>query len=276
MNAQRRLRKEIAELLKNLGALKVGFASATTGWKMTINGCRPTDIMPNCNSVIVLAVRTGLNYYQTANFENKSVDVDHKTYRICFLFAEWLTLKLSRFLEDRGYKTAIPSEWVGKEKWRDAKNKIHRFSLKLAAYEAGIGVFGRCGLIVTPELGPRIRLGALLTDAELDPTPKLEDFNPCRQCTRCAEICPVEAIDPTLPPPKGFNREKCVNFVYFLRKSTRNKIFYCGVCFENCPVANEAREGFRLQKLGSLRQIRKEVREKLLLTWANRRLSLND
>lgn len=142
MNAQRRLKKEIVELLKNLGALKVGFASATACWKMAINGCRPTDIMPNCSSVRVLAVRTGLNYYQTANFENKSVDVDHKTYRICFLFAEWLTLKLSRFLEARGYKTVVPSEWISKEKWRDAKNKIHRFSLKLAAYEAGIGVFG--------------------------------------------------------------------------------------------------------------------------------------
>jgi epoxyqueuosine reductase QueG len=267
MNAHRKVGTEITELSKSLGALKVGFASATENWKRSIDGCRPRDIMPNCNSVIVLAVRAGLNFYLTANFENKSIDVDGRTYRVCFLFAEWLTLRLSRFLENRGYETVVPSEWSGRERWHDVKSRIHKFSFKSAAYEAGIGVFGRCGIIVTLECGPRIRLGVLLTDAKLKPTGKLKDFAPCQRCQRCAELCPVKAINPTLPPPEGFDREKCVRFVYHLRETTRNEIFYCGVCFENCPVASEEKGDFRLQKLGSFGQIGREVREKLLREW---------
>jgi epoxyqueuosine reductase QueG len=260
MGGSEEIEMEITELLKNLGALKVGFASASGSLVKTGNGYCPREVMPECNSVIVLAVRTGLNYYQVANFEGKSIDVDGKTYRVCFLFTEWLTLRISKFLEDRGYKTMALLREVSRE-------KRHKFSFKLAAYEAGIGVFGRCGLIITPECGPRIRLGVLLTDARLKPTGKLQDFDPCKKCQRCAELCPVKAIDPALSPPRGFDREKCVNFVNYLRKKTRNRIFYCGVCFDGCPVGSGGEEGFELQKLGSLQQLKGEVKERLLKEW---------
>jgi epoxyqueuosine reductase QueG len=260
MGGPEKIEREITDLLENLGALKVGFASAAESLVKAGNDYRPREIMPECNSVIVVAIRAGLNYYLTANFEGKSIDVDGETYRVCFLFAEWLTLRISKFLENRGYKTMVLLREVNQK-------ERHKFSFKLAAYEAGIGVFGRCGLIITPECGPRIRLGVLLTDAKLKPTGKLQDFNPCQDCQRCVELCPVKAIDPAPPPPQGFDREKCVNFVYYLRKRTRNKVFYCGVCFDSCPMGFRGEEDFRLQKIGSLRQLKGEVRERLLKEW---------
>jgi epoxyqueuosine reductase QueG len=254
MNASRNIEAEITDFLRSLGALKVGFASVDQ--LEAENGYSPKRIMQECNSVIVVAVSTGLSYYLTANFEGRSIDVDGKTYRVCFLFTEWLTLRISKFLENRGYKTVVLLREVNREKRR-------KFSFKLAAYEAGIGVFGRCGLIITPECGPRIRLGVLLTDAKLRPTGRLQGFNPCQKCQTCAELCPVKAINPALPPSQGFDREKCVNFVNYLREKTQNRIFYCGVCFDNCPVGSGG-EGFELRKLGSLRQLKGKVREKLL------------
>ncbi len=50
-----------------------------------------------------------------------------------------------------GYRVMLPFELSGDERWLDKNRRIYRFSFKLAAYEAGIGVFGKCGLIVTPE-----------------------------------------------------------------------------------------------------------------------------
>jgi len=260
MGGSEEIGREITDLMNNLGALKVGFASAVESLERAGSGYFPREVMPECNSVVVVAVRTGLNYYLSADFEGKSIDVDGKTYRVCFLFTEWLTLRISRFLEDRGYKAMALLREVSREKRR-------KFSFKLAAYMAGIGVFGRCGLIITPECGPRIRLGVLLTDARLKPTGKLRDFDPCKKCQRCAELCPVKAIDPALPPPRGFDREKCVNFVDYLRKRTYNKVFYCGVCFDGCPAGSGRDEDFELQKLGSLRQLKGEVRERLLKEW---------
>jgi epoxyqueuosine reductase QueG len=270
VNNPQDLERAISGLMKSLGALKVGFSSVDSGWEMAIEGCHPKDIMPSCNSVIVLAIRSGLNEYLTTNFENMSVDVDGKTYRVSFLFAEWLTLKLSNFLRDGGYKTVVPSDWSSKERWYNEKDKIHRLSFKLAAYESGIGVFGRSGIIVTPECGPRIRLGALLTNAKLFPTGTLRDFDPCTGCQVCAKLCPIRAIDAGLPPPKGFDRRKCVSFVYHLREKTKNKIYYCGVCFENCPVASGEKGGFELSAHGSLRKIKEETRKSLLNEWQSK------
>jgi len=250
------LKLEIINYLEDLGVFKVGFASADKGWDTALQGCRPKDIMPNCNSVVVIATRTGINWYTSVKFEGKSIDVDGETYRICFLFTELVTLKLARFLEKRGYQVVVPSEWGSEEKWIDRDKEIYKFSFKLAAFEAGIGVFGRNGVIITPEYGPGIRLGVLLTDAELPPTGKLEEFQPCKSCYVCAKLCPVKAIDPSKKPPTGFLRELCINFNYYLRRKTRNRIRYCGICFENCPRLD--REGFQILRHGSLASLNEE------------------
>jgi hypothetical protein len=62
--------------------------------------------------------------------------------------------------------------------------------LKDAAVLAGLGCVGRNNILVTPDWGPRIRLRAVLLDAELAPTGRIE-FDPCRGCDeRCRSACP--------------------------------------------------------------------------------------
>lgn len=259
------LQSKIVDLSEHLGALKVGFASADKGWEMALEGCHPRDIMPSCNSVIVIATRVGPNWYLAADFEGVSVDIDGKTYRISFLFTEWLTLKLARFLEKHRYEVVVPSDWSHEEKWIDKEEETCRLSFKLAAFEAGIGVFGRSGIIITPECGPGIRLGVLLTNAKLSPTNRLKEFRPCKDCYKCAELCPANAIDASKPPPSGFIRRDCVYFVHYLRRKTRNRLYYCGICFENCPTINE--KEFRITTHGSLRSLDGNERERIIGEW---------
>ena len=73
----------------------------------------------------------------------------------------------------------------------------YRVVAPLVAWDAGLGEFGRLGLLMTPDLGPRVRLGVVTTDLPLlpdgrQPAPSVLDF--CQICEKCAENCPVRAI----------------------------------------------------------------------------------
>jgi len=73
----------------------------------------------------------------------------------------------------------------------------YRVIAPLVARDAGLGEIGRMGLLMTPELGPRVRLGVVTTDLPLGvdariPRPDILDF--CRICKKCAENCPSRAI----------------------------------------------------------------------------------
>ena len=73
----------------------------------------------------------------------------------------------------------------------------YRVVAPLVARDAGLGEIGRMGLLMTPDLGPRVRLGVVTTDLPLLPdlagySPSVLDF--CRICKKCADNCPVKAI----------------------------------------------------------------------------------
>jgi len=73
----------------------------------------------------------------------------------------------------------------------------YRVICPLVARDAGLGELGRMGLLMTPKLGPRVRLGVVTTNADLDtderkPDPTVIDF--CNICTKCAESCPSKSI----------------------------------------------------------------------------------
>ena len=66
--------------------------------------------------------------------------------------------------------------------------------LKDAAVLAGLGCIGRNNILITPGLGPRVRLRAVLLEAELNPTGPI-DFDPCENCEGfCRKACPQNAF----------------------------------------------------------------------------------
>ena len=67
--------------------------------------------------------------------------------------------------------------------------------LKDTAVLGGLGCIGRNNLLITPELGPRVRLRATLLEEELTPTGPIA-FDPCDGCEEfCRKACPQNAFD---------------------------------------------------------------------------------
>ena len=111
------------------------------------------------------------------------------------------------------------------------------------AVQAGLGEVGRHSLLITPEFGPRLRLGRIFTDIPLQhDTPKkfgVQSF--CQICDRCAKGCPPGAIPSDGPSKKIHNRsnligvakwtvnaEKC--FKFWVNQNTD-----CSICIRVCP-----------------------------------------
>ena len=111
------------------------------------------------------------------------------------------------------------------------------------AIEAGLGEYGRHGLLITPKFGPNIRIAKVFTDLPLIADQPIEfgvkQF--CEICTKCASSCPVKAIPKGAPqsePPnfsslKGItkwtvNAERC--FKFWVGMNTD-----CAICIRVCP-----------------------------------------
>jgi len=105
------------------------------------------------------------------------------------------------------------------------------------AVDAGLGELGRLGYLITKELGPRVRLGAVTTDLPLIPDKPVdvgvEDF--CRICKKCAVCCPSNSIplekDQTIV--NGLLRwklKKQTCFEYWGKIGTD-----CNICMRVCP-----------------------------------------
>ena len=67
----------------------------------------------------------------------------------------------------------------------------------LVAVDAGLGEIGRMSILMTPQLGPRVRLGVVTTDLPLVPDTPGDDstvLDFCAACLKCAENCPSTSI----------------------------------------------------------------------------------
>ena len=248
------MKNELEEFLGKFGVFKTRIADPKQGFEKVKSGCHPRDVMKNYNSVVVFALHVGLDYYTALDYLQKG-DVES---RVLSIYRDWVSLQLANFLEDKGYNAIIPHGL------KDEKEKVARLSFKLAAYEAGLGVFGRPSILITPEYGPRVNFGIVLTDASMEADKPLKNFNPCKECDICVKLCPINAINKEWPPPKGFDRNRCVQFVYWLREKTKRKIMLCGYCYNNCPAGEKAEKTFLLDKWRTLLNLNEKERKRLL------------
>ena len=134
------------------------------------------------------------------------------------------------------------AEWI-RSLGYDARAHIdgnYRVVCPLIARDAGLGEIGRMGLLMTPRLGPRVRIAVVTTNMPLQvskrlPDPSVDAF--CDVCKKCAITCPSAAI------PKDqkqeidgilrwqIDQEKC--YTYWCRVGTD-----CGKCMRLCPYSH--------------------------------------
>ncbi|UCG16502.1 MAG: epoxyqueuosine reductase, partial [Phycisphaerales bacterium] len=112
------------------------------------------------------------------------------------------------------------------------------FSHKLAAHLAGLGWIGKSCLLITPEVGPRVRWTTVLTDAPLATTGEAMDER-CGDCDQCVEICPAGAVTGRAfradePRDARFDTSKCDGY-FATMKEQDPETAVCGMCLYVCP-----------------------------------------
>lgn len=111
---------------------------------------------------------------------------------------EELSLDLVFWMEDNGAPALlVPYRHVDPLKFTKGKDTqaTHPLSAEHAAVEAGLGTLGLNRQLITPEFGPRVILGLLMTSADLEPDKKRETalcLGP--ECGRCLKACPADAV----------------------------------------------------------------------------------
>ena len=225
------LKAALVDRLKQVGAYEARVADPRVGFEHTLEGKHPLDFWPACKSVVVYAIPMSPEMNNTyvgpyslwdgdrglgpipANLVSSEYALD----RLSRLFMSSVTLKGMVFLQSKGY---------------EARYTTIQTQLKLCAYEAGLGVYGRSGVILHPELGNRMILGAILTDALLELDPRLENINPCENCDICIKACPARAYEPDKEYPDSWSKEKCMT----KRAEIVKKGLFCHNCFASCPA----------------------------------------
>ena len=139
-----------------------------------------------------------------------------------------LALWIAQFIRDMGYpaRAHIDGEY--------------EVVCPLVARDAGLGKIGRMGLLMTPELGPRVRIAVVTASVPLIPDGRKEEFSMidfCTVCKKCAENCPSNAI------PFGDRKEidgalrwqidQQVCFRYWTKVGTD-----CARCMSVCPFSH--------------------------------------
>jgi epoxyqueuosine reductase QueG len=149
-----------------------------------------------------------------------------------------LSLHLSGMLQSSGYRARpVPASQT-----IDRDRLVGFVSNKLAASLAGLGWIGKSCLLVTPEVGPRVRWATVLTTAPLESTGQMMASR-CGSCQDCVDICPVQAFtgavfDPTEPRDVRFNAKKCSGYLNW--RETQNGYGVCGLCLYACPHGKSA------------------------------------
>ena len=173
---------------------------------------------------------------QLPNRANRAVALSYQyhSYDLINQRLDLLTSQVSRFLQREGYR-ALP---IFASKRIVGEQICAAFSHKIAAHLAGLGWIGKSCLLVTPEMGPRVRWATVLTNAPLQITGEPSEVR-CGNCNLCVEICPVQAFtgEPfrvSDPQGKRYDAGKCDRYFAEMRKKDEG-LAVCGMCLYICP-----------------------------------------
>jgi epoxyqueuosine reductase len=213
----------VKQQVQKLGAQLCGIAPVSRFSKAP-EGFSPFDLFSGTRSIISFAKQIPRSLLDLPTFIPYTVSdsiVLSEAHRIAF--------ELSLFIESKGFQAVmVPSEPY--EYW-DAETKTGKglVSLKHLAYQCGLGVFGRNHLLYNPHIGNLMKIGAVLTDAILEPDEVLEQEICKPSCLLCTKSCPSGALSVS-----GVNQLLCRNF-----SETKNKkgidVYTCVTCRKVCP-----------------------------------------
>jgi O-acetylhomoserine (thiol)-lyase len=227
------LRKKISRKALSLGLNLLGFANVERWGQFPYPRPKfyPQALWPWSRTVISGGAQIFLPMLETT----PSV-VYSELYSTTNRLLDEAAYRLANLLNTLGYRAFFfPRDGYG-----DISSLVEKpeaaFSQVIAARFAGLGTIGANHCLLTPEYGPRVRLVSVITDAEIAPSPLVED-ELCIQCGLCKKNCPISAFTP-VPDSlvADMDRYRCAKYHRLLREELR---YPCGVCTMVCPVGND-------------------------------------
>ena len=223
--------KDIKNKAQELGAELCGIASVNRFGEAP-PGYRPDDVLPGCQSVVIVAKR-----FLTSTLASAST-IPYTIVRN-YLSGEMdrLSIELSYFVESLGAQ-AVPPGAIGPTRFdRDTRKSMGLISLKHAAVQSGLGKMGKNTLLINEHYGNMIWLGGVLTTLELQPDP-LVAYDVCpAKCQICLDKCPVQAMDGV-----SIDQAKCWNYAFGADAEGEWRI-KCFACRDVCPNKLGVRPG---------------------------------
>ena len=234
--------EEIKYVSRLFGADAVGITHTDKRWHYTKNFSIKTlqekdyDIPPELPHTIVVVTEMSYEAVKSYPSATAGVAVGHGYSRDCEIVQT-----IATYILNLGYRAVACVN--------DTSQAIPY------AIQAGLGEYGRHGLLITKDHGPRVRIGRIHTDLPLAHDAPIsfgvKEF--CETCRRCSDACPPQAIPPGAPQGEIINQsnikgirkwtvdaEKC--FKFWVNQATE-----CGICIRVCPYNKDiSRRGRRL------------------------------
>ena len=221
------MKSEIKALVLEFGADACGVA-CIDAFSGVPTGFHPRDLYPECKSVIIFGValpkglletRDDLIYGYYNSLSKDKVDL--------------IAFQSAKAIEERFGCKVMPLPGDGPYMYWDAeKLEGHGLiSVKHAAVLAGLGTLGKSTILLNPEYGNRLTLGAMLTDIDL---PSDEPAQPVclPSCRLCIDACPVHAIG------DGTVSQKLCRIHTYGKNARGFDTVQCDRCRTVCPMRN--------------------------------------
>ncbi len=201
--------QDIKAAAKRMGADIVGIGSIDR-WSTAPIQMDPKQIMPKAKSIIAMGFRVlrgSLRGIEEGTYFSNYSAMGYGG--ITYLYMPMTVINLSKMIEDAGYE-AVPmghqSDWRAIDNLGYMNEDYSRpvapgkaapdvmINLRIAAFLCGLGEIGYSKMLLTPEFGPRVRVGIIITELELEPDPIIEPGTLCNRCMACVRECPGNCI----------------------------------------------------------------------------------
>jgi reductive dehalogenase len=222
----RKMTQIIKQVAKAHGAAVVGVCKLNRDWIYSHDKQgHPIAIPEKITHAIVIGVEMDLEALQTSPAYPASFATGNGYSRMAFIQS-----CMAEFIRNLGFD-AIP-----------AGNNLG-LSIPLAI-DAGLGEYGRHGLLINPEFGSNLRICKVYTNLPLisDKPIKFGALEFCRICKRCAESCPSQSISyedrPTWSGPTKSNNPGILK--WYVNAETCYHFWIqngndCSNCITSCP-----------------------------------------
>lgn len=218
------LENEIASVLYGQGACLVRFVDVT-GLPAEQNRSLPNAVFFGLPlpPPYVRKVRETADYVQNLIAEGLT---EQDEFYLTECKAGRLADQVADLLIEHGYRAYPQSDQnlIATGAWNEKESRTV-LPHKTLAVMAGAGWIGKNNLFITPEYGPALCIGTILTNAPLDARPPLVIKTKCGTCKKCVDVCQTNAL-------QGNNWENNIPREYII---DIHKCTTCLKCMVHCP-----------------------------------------